>query len=316
VVRCCRLSALAAIAICYLGLRSSDSLLPRLSHDGLSALTDRATNSCHCEDITAVVKIDRVLSAHHYFLMARGFDSGAQNTFSGKSGALSVCGLLLILCGCAAITGPMVRRVPSGDLAEYEAGTNTCNSVILYCSWFRGSFGNWRKEWDGFSANSELVTGLHPATKSEFDFKVREYPSLRGQFSDKMSLLREVATEIEDRSRMTVTSESVETMPVEQSYQKDGKLTFRRENFTFLRKEGALNVNAAGIYKISGTLHFVHYLTDVHSDAETNVSAIVFHAMAYIPETVPPAKREYLLDNMKHFITAMDLGRDPKSYKH
>jgi hypothetical protein len=62
----------------------------------------------------------------------------------------------------------------------------------------------------------------------------------------------------------------------------------------------------------TGGVHFVQYLADVYSDAETNLSGTVFHAVALIPETVKPEERERLVNVMKLFIENMDLSRAPK----
>jgi hypothetical protein len=217
----------------------------------------------------------------------------------------------LTLCGCALSSTPIARHIPSAaNAAEF---TNTFGEVYLYTSWFSGIFGDGQKEWNGLVSDNELVIGLHPATRSEFDFKVRSYPHLRSLFTDKTSLLREMAREVELTNKMTVTSETFETLSIGQYYHHKGKIDVSRSLFTFLRKEGKMEGQLPGsIYSTSGGVHFVQYLADVHSDAETNLSGTVFHAVALIPETVKPEERERLVNVMKLFIENMDLSRAPK----
>ena len=99
--------------------------------------------------------------------------------------------LVFMLLGCASLS----RKVSNSE-SYPEIGTNTYDEVYLYTSWFRGMFGDGTKVWDGLVSDNELVTGLHPATKSEFDFKVRSYPTIRPQFNNKTNFLREIAIEI------------------------------------------------------------------------------------------------------------------------
>jgi hypothetical protein len=220
--------------------------------------------------------------------------------------------VILALCGCASILTPIVRHIPDSESTPTNP-TNTFNEVFLYTSWFRGMFGDGNIEWDGLVSDNELVVGWHPATKSEFDFKVRAYPALRPQYSDKTNFLREIAIEIETTNKIEVTSESFETFSIEQSYNENGKLAFTRANFTFLRREGKMKGPLSqGIYPVNGDIHFVHYLADVRSDIETNFSGTVFHAMAFIHETVSSDERKHLLDTMKLFIKEMDISRGDK----
>jgi hypothetical protein len=179
-------------------------------------------------------------------------------------------------------------------------------------SWFRGEFGDGNREWNGLVSDNDLVIGLHPATKSEFDFKVRAYPTIRPQFNDKTNFLREIAIEIETMNKVEVTSENFETFSIEQSYNQNGKLAFTRANFTFLRRDGKMKSTFQGIYPTKSDLHFVHYIASVRSDTETNFSGTVFHAMAFIPETVGSEERKHLLDTMKLFIKEMDISRGNK----
>jgi hypothetical protein len=218
----------------------------------------------------------------------------------------SICLLSLLLYGFTSCSQHI-------QIDSYENVTNTYGQIFLYASWFRGSFGDGQKEWNGLVSDNDLVTGLHPATKSEFDFKVRSYPSLCPQFTNKMDFLQEIAREIEATNKMEVKSERLETISIEQSFNQNGKLVLTRTNFTFLCKEGKVKGPLHGIYSIGGDAYFVHYLADVHSDAETNLSGTVFHAMAFIPETVGLEERGYLVKTMKLFIEEMDLSRDPKS---
>lgn len=122
-----------------------------------------------------------------------------------------------------------------------------------------------------------------------------------------------MAREVELTNKMTVTSETFETLSIGQYYHHKGKIDVSRSLFTFLRKEGKMEGQLPGsIYSTSGGVHFVQYLADVHSDAETNLSGTVFHAVALIPETVKPEERERLVNVMKLFIENMDLSRAPK----
>ena len=210
--------------------------------------------------------------------------------------------LVFMLLGCASLS----RKVSNSE-SYPEIGTNTYDEVYLYTSWFRGMFGDGTKVWDGLVSDNELVTGLHPATKSEFDFKVRSYPTIRPQFNNKTNFLREIAIEIEATNKMEVTSESFETFSIEQSYNQKGKLAFTKGNFTFLRREGNIKGPFQGVYSVNGDIYFVHYLADAQSDTETNFSGTVFHAVAFIPETVSSDERKHLLDTMKLFITKMDI---------
>jgi hypothetical protein len=118
--------------------------------------------------------------------------------------------------------------------------------------------------------------------------------------------------EIEMTNKMEFTSESFETFSIEQSYNQNGKLIFAKANFTFLRREGEMKGDFQGIYPVKGNYHFVHYLASVRSDTETNFSGTVFHATAFIPETVGLDKRKHLLDTMKLFIEKMDISRGDK----
>jgi hypothetical protein len=215
--------------------------------------------------------------------------------------------LFFLLLGCASLS----RNVSTSQFYP-ETETNTYGEVYLYTSWFRGMFGDGTEEWNGLVSDNELVTGLHPATKSEFDFKVRSYPTIRSHFDNKTNFLREVSIEIETTNRMEVTSESFENFAIEQSYNQNGKLAFTKGNFTFLRREGKIKGPFQGIYSVNGDIHFAHYLADVQSDTETNFSGTVFHAVALIPETVSSDERKHLLDTMKHFIREMDISSGGK----
>ena len=134
----------------------------------------------------------------------------------------AIIGFSLILSsGCAAIS-----RHVSAEKSYPELAKNPCGEVYLYCSWFRGMFGDGKPVWDGLCSDNELVIGLHPATKSEFDFKVRSYPSVYPQFTNKVDFLREIAREIETQNNIEITSEKIETISIEQSYNKNGILAF------------------------------------------------------------------------------------------
>jgi len=220
-------------------------------------------------------------------------------------------GLAFILSGCMATRSAISRHVQTSQFYP-EIETNTFGEVYLYTSWFRGMFGDGNEEWNGLVSDNGLVIGLHPATKSEFDFKVRAYPTIRPRFNDKTNFLREIAIEIETMNKVEITSEGFETFSIEQSYNQNGKLALKRANFTFLRREGKIKGPLQGTYSVNGDIHFVHYIASVQSDAETNFSGTVFHAMAFIPETVGSDERKHLLDAMKLFIKEMDISRGGK----
>jgi hypothetical protein len=209
-------------------------------------------------------------------------------------------------------TRPAISHHVQTSQFHPEIETNTFGEVYLYTSWFRGMFGDGNEEWNGLVSDNELVIGLHPATKSEFDFKVRAYPTIRPQFNDKTNFLREIAMEIEATNKMEVTSEGFETFSIEQSYNQNEKLAFTRTNFTFLRREGKMKGPFRGIYSVNGDIYFVHYVASVQSDAETNFSGTVFHATALIPESVNLDEREHLLDTMKLFLREMDISSGGK----
>jgi hypothetical protein len=220
---------------------------------------------------------------------------------------------ILTLNGCAWIG----HYVPDETAATVSNPTNCFNHVFLYTPWFAGDFGNGEPAWNGHNYDNELVTGLHPSTKSEFDFKVRSYPKFVIRFdNNKTNFLREIAHEIEATNKIKFTSEKWETLPVTQFYTLRGKYASSTADFTFLCREGELiGPLTNSIYPISGKIHLVHYLTDIHSDTETNLSGTVFHATAFIPETVDSREREYLVSVMKMFIANMRLARDPKIHE-
>jgi hypothetical protein len=219
---------------------------------------------------------------------------------------------MLALNGCAWVS----HYIPDETAATVSNSTNCFNNVFLYTSWFAGGFGDGEPAWNGHNFDNELVIGLHPPTKSEFDFKVRSYPKFVTQFNSKTNLLREIASKIEATNKITYLSERWETLPVTQFYSQKGKYTFSLSDFTFLCREGELvGPLPNAIYPVNGKIHFVHYLADIHSDTETNLSGTVFHAMAFIPETVDSQERVYLVGVMKMFIENMRLARDPILHK-
>ncbi len=212
---------------------------------------------------------------------------------------------ILTFLGCAS----NVRHISVASNESAANVTNSFNYVHLYTTWFDGLFGDGRKEWDGLVSDNDLAIGLHPATKSEFDFKVRAYPSIATNFHDKTNFLYEIAKGIEATNQMEATSTKLETIPIMQR----SKLAMAKANYTFLCRSGKVKGPIEGVYPINCDTYFVHYLADVHSDAETNLSGIVFHAVASMPETVDLKERQHLIKTMKLFIKNMILARDPKS---
>jgi hypothetical protein len=137
---------------------------------------------------------------------------------------------------------------------------------------------------------------------------VRSYDSLTNHISSKADFLIAVATQIDAQSKINVRSSNFEILPVEQSCFTNGSLKLMVNRFTFLHQEGEMDATSQGVYHLSGKIHFVHYLADVRSDAETNYSGTVFHAMAFIPQEIQVSERERLIDAMRTFIEEMDLS--------
>jgi hypothetical protein len=218
------------------------------------------------------------------------------------------CVSILAIYGCTSVD---VQRNISSNIPKNPLGpAHTANEVYLYTSWFRGMFGDGKKEWDGVVSDNDLAVGLHPATHSEFDFKVRSYHSLSGLMSSRTNFLTEVAKEIYAENKINIDSSAFEILTLEQSYPTNGSLGVVRSRFTFLHQEGDTVAASQGVYQLSGPIHFVHYLADVRCDADTNYSGIVFHAMAFIPQQTNAREREHLIAVMKHFIQNMDLTRE------
>ncbi len=205
---------------------------------------------------------------------------------------------MVVFCGCTS-----------------DNSTKQFNHVLLYTPWFTGDFGDGSQEWNGMNFDDELgenAIGLHPSTKSEFHFKVRRYPGLVTEFDNPTNFLHEIASETEAMYKITFTAERWENLTVERSFNQGVK--YEATNFIFLCREGEFENSLPGaIYPVQGKIYFVHYLANViHSDTQTNLSGTVFHAMAFIPETVDPKERIYLVSVMKLYIETMVLIGDPK----
>jgi hypothetical protein len=226
----------------------------------------------------------------------------------------AILDLILVFCGCAGMSHETLDK----SAVEDKMSTKLFNHVALYTQWFTGEFGDGSQEWNGLNFDDKYggnAVGLHPVTKSEFHFKVRIYPGLAAQFNNQTNFLHKVASETEAMNKIKFTAESWESLPIEQYYSKNGKFT--STNFIFLCREGELMGPLPwGIYPVRGKLYFKHYLAEIiRSDTKTNLSGTVFHAMAFIPETVDPKEREHLVYALKLFIINMALVGDPTLQK-